>query len=316
MANPSDRSADDGPQFGIYLPNVGWEAAPSPAELVAYAVDAEEGGFDSVWVEDRLLHDGVEMLEAVTTLTFVAAHTTRVKLGTSVLLVNLRNPLSLAKSLSTLDYLSDGRLIIGASLGGRPPEYDAAGVSMRTRVSRFTNTVQFMRAAWGGEQPGVISDEAMGLSMLPRPAQHHIPIWFGGRVEAALVRAATLADGWLASSTTTAEAFRSGWATIAAHAAAAGRDPERLMPAKFCYIHVDDSTEHALARLEATLPKYYGRPYDAAALAIYGSPSRCAEQATKLLDAGVRTLIFATVTPDRAQLARVAQEVLPALRKV
>ena len=316
MVDPSDRSASDGPQFGIYLPNVGWEDAPSPAELIAYAVDAEQGGFDSVWVEDRLLHDDVEMLEALTTLTFVAAHTTRVKLGTSVLLPNLRNPLSLAKSLSTLDYLCDGRLIIGASLGGRPPEYDAAGVSMRTRVSRFTNTVQFMRAAWGEEQPGVTSDSATGLSMLPRPVQQHIPIWFGGRVEPALVRTATMADGWLASSTTTAEAFRSGWATIAAHATAAGRDPETLMPAKFCYIHVDDSTERALSRLEATLPRYYGRPYDAANLAVYGPASRCAEQATKLLDAGVRTLIFATVTSDRAQLTRVAQEVLPALRKV
>ena len=316
MVDPSDRSAGDGPEFGIYLPNVGWEGAPSPAELVAYAVDAEEGGFDSVWVEDRLLHDGVEMLEALTTLTFVAAHTTRVKLGTSILLVNLRNPLSLAKSLSTLDYLSDGRLVIGASLGGRPSEYDAAGVSMRTRVSRFTNTVQFMRAAWGEEQPGPTSDEAMDLPMLPRPIRQHIPIWFGGRVEPALIRAATTADGWLASSTTTAEAFRSGWATITAHATAAGRDPERLMGAKFCYIHVDDSTERALSRLEATLPTYYGRPYDARNLAIYGPPSRCAEQAMKLLDAGVRSLIFATVTSDRAQLARVAQEVVPALRNV
>ena len=315
MADPNDRSAGDGPQFGIYLPNVGWEAAPSPAELVAYAVDAEEGGFDSVWVEDRLLHDEVEMLEALTTLTFVAAHTARVKLGTSVLLVNLRDPLSLAKSLSTLDYLSDGRLVIGASLGGRQPEYDAAGVSMRTRVSRFTSTVQFMRAAWGEEQPGLTTGSAEGLSMLPRPAQHHIPIWFGGRVEPALVRAATFADGWLASSTTTADAFRTGWATITAHAAAAGRDPGKLMPAKFCYIHVDDSTERALSRLEDTLPRYYGRPYDAANLSIYGPPSRCAEQAMELLDAGVRTLIFATVTPDRAQLQRVAREVLPALRK-
>ncbi|MCI0888635.1 MAG: LLM class flavin-dependent oxidoreductase [Chloroflexi bacterium] len=315
MAEPNDGSAGDGPQFGIYLPNVGWEAAPSPAELAAYAVEAEAGGFDSVWVEDRLLHGELEMLEALTTLTFVAAHTTRVKLGTSVLLVNLRNPLSLAKSLSTLDYLSGGRLVIGASLGGHPPEYDAAGVPMRTRVSRFTDTVRFMRAAWGEEQPGVIPDSAEGLPMLPRPAQAHIPIWFGGRVEAALVRAGTFADGWLASSTTTAEAFRSGWARVRAHATAAGRDPEQLTPAKFCYIHVDDSTERALARLEATLPKYYGRPYDAASFSIYGPPDRCVEQALELLDAGIRTLIFATVTPDRAQLARVAQDVLPGLRK-
>ncbi|MEE8518509.1 MAG: LLM class flavin-dependent oxidoreductase [Dehalococcoidia bacterium] len=300
---------DHPPQFGIYLPNVGWEGVPSPEELAAYAVDAEQGGFDSVWVEDRLLHDDVEMLEAVATLTFVAAHTTRVKLGTSVLLVNLRNPLALAKSLSTLDYLSGGRLIVGASLGGRPNEYEAAGVPMRTRVSRLASSVRFMRTVWGEEESEPISG-----SMMPRPVQRRIPIWLGGRVEAALERVATFGDGWLASSTTTAEAFRNGWATIVERATAAGRDPEELMPAKFCYIHVDDSKERALSLLETMLPRYYGGPYDAAKLAIYGSPGRCVEQARELLDAGVRSLIFATVTSDRGQLARLAEDVLPALR--
>ena len=299
-------------QFGVYLPNVAWVTPPTPEELATYAIEAEQGGFDSVWVEDRLLHGEIEMLEAITTLTFVAARTSKISLGTSVLLLNLRNPLSLAKSLSTLDYLSNGRLIIGASLGGRLFEYAAAGVSMRTRVTRFNNAIQFLRIAWGEEQPS--RPDLLTVPMLPRPVQRHIPMWLGGRVEAALGRAGIIGDGWLASSTTTPEAFRKGWETVTAHAAAAGRDPAQLMPAKFCYIHVDDSTERALSRLETTLPKYYGAPYDAANLAIYGPPERCIEQATRFLDAGVRTLIFATVTPDRAQLERVAQEILPALR--
>jgi len=299
-------------QFGVYLPNVAWVTPPPPEELATYAIEAEQGGFDSVWVEDRLLHSEIEMLEAITTLTFVAARTSKISLGTSVLLLNLRNPLSLAKSLSTLDYLSNGRLIIGASLGGRVFEYAAAGVSMRTRVTRFNNAIQFLRTAWGEEQPS--RPDLLTVPMLPRPVQRHIPMWLGGRVEAALGRAGIIGDGWLASSTTTPEAFRKGWETVSAHAAAAGRDPAQLMPAKFCYIHVDDSTERALSRLETTLPKYYGAPYDAANLAIYGPPERCIEQATRFLDAGVRTLIFATVTPDRAQLERVAQEILPALR--
>lgn len=303
---------DSALQFGVYLPNVAWVTPPTPEELATYAIEAEQGGFDSVWVEDRLLHGEIEMLEAITTLTFVAARTSKISLGTSVLLLNLRNPLSLAKSLSTLDYLSNGRLIIGASLGGRLFEYAAAGVSMRTRVTRFNNAIQFLRTAWGEEQPS--RPDLLTVPMLPRPVQSHIPMWLGGRVEAALGRAGIIGDGWLASSTTTPEAFRKGWETVSAHAAAAGRDPSQLMPAKFCYIHVDDSTERALSRLETTLPKYYSAPYDAANLAIYGPPERCIEQAARFLDAGVRTLIFATVTPDRAQLERVAQEILPALQ--
>jgi alkanesulfonate monooxygenase SsuD/methylene tetrahydromethanopterin reductase-like flavin-dependent oxidoreductase (luciferase family) len=297
-------------EFGVYLPNVGWDTTPTPEDLAAYAIDAERAGFHSVWVEDRLLHGEVDMLEAISTLTFVAAHTSRIKLGTSVLLLNLRNPLALAKSLSTLDYLSNGRLIVGASLGGRPFEYDAAGVPMRTRVTRFKNAIHFLRSAWGEEQ---LTRSEPTVPMLPRPAQNHIPILLGGRVEAALERAGTIGDGWLASSTTTPEAFREGWAKVVAHAMVAGRDPVQLMPAKFCYIHVDDSTARALSRLEKTLPKYYGAPYDAANLAIYGPAERCIEQATSFLDAGVRTLIFATVTSDRAQLERVGREVLPAL---
>ncbi len=314
MTTSIDGPADDlALRFGIYLPNVGWDTTPSPDELAAYAIDAEQGGFDSVWVEDRLLHSEVDMLEAVATLTFVAARTSKVKLGTSVLLLNLRSPLALAKSLSTLDYLSNGRLIVGASLGGRTFEYDAAGVSMRTRVTRFTNAIKFMRTSWGEDQADLPPGAEPPVPMLPRPVQRRIPMWLGGRVEAAMARAGTIGDGWLASSTTTPDVFREGWAKVSTYAAAAGRDPGQLMPAKFCYIHVDDSTERALSRLEATLPRYYGRPYDAANLAIYGPPSRCVEHATRFLDAGVRTLIFATVTSDRAQLARVAQEVLPAL---
>ena len=302
-------------QFGVYLPNVGWDALPSPDDLAAYAVDAEQLGFDSVWVEDRLLHDQIGMLEAVTTLTFVAARTSKVKLGTSVLLLNLRNRLVLAKSLATLDYLCGGRLVIGASLGGRPNEYEASGVAMKTRVSRLTNTIRFLRRAWG-EEPDVDPSTQADLPMMPRPVQRHIPIWMGGRVDAALARAATIADGWLASSTTTAEAFRDGWAQVAAHATAAGRDYETLMPAKFCYIHVDDSTERALALLNSRLPRYYGGAYDAERLAIYGPPERCIEQSKALINAGVRSLTFASVTDNRAQLIRIAREVVPALRGI
>ena len=107
-------------RFGIYLPNVGWDDLPRPEQLVEYAVTAEELGFDSVWVEDRLLHSRVEVLESLTTLTFVASKTWRIRLGTSIRLANLRNPLVLARTLSSLDYLSNGRLIAGVSLGGRP----------------------------------------------------------------------------------------------------------------------------------------------------------------------------------------------------
>ena len=302
-------------RFGIYLPNVGWEALPSPSELAEYALAAERLGFDSVWVEDRFLHPSLGILEALTTLTFVASRTERIRLGTSILLVNLRNPLSAAKMISTLDYLSNGRVIIGASLGGRPDEYPAAGSQIKTRVTRFTETIKTMRAYWGqGSFEGVSRFfQPIDIAMKPRPVQQSIPLWIGGKVEPVFHRVATMGDGWLASSTTGAEDFSRGWDKIRNLAKEAGRDMQTLTPAKFCYIHVDDSTEKALATLNDRLPQYYGVPYDAARLSLYGPPARCAEGAQKLLAAGVQTLIFSTVTNDQGQLERLAKEVLPKL---
>ena len=303
-------------EFGIYLPNVGWETLPKPFELADYASAAEQLGFDSVWVEDRLIHPRVGILDALTTLTFVASRTERIKLGTSILLINLRNPLVLAKAISTLDYLSNGRLVLGVSLGGRPGEYQAAGVPMKTRVTRFLETLKVMRAFWG---QGSVGDayrffQPTEVDMGPRPVQRPLPIWIGGRSEAVYQRVATLGDGWLASSTS-ADEFALGWAKITDQVVASGRDLNSITPAKFCYVHVDDSTEKALTILDERLPKYYDFPYDVARLALYGPPARVVQQAGNLFEAGVRTLILATVTHDIAQLERLAQEVLPHLKR-
>jgi alkanesulfonate monooxygenase len=305
-------------RFGIYLPNVGWETLPTPSELVDYAIAAEQLGFDSVWVEDRFLHPRLGILEALTTLTFIASRTERIRLGTSILLINLRNPLLTAKIISTLDYLSGGRVVVGASLGGSPEEYRAAGIQMKTRVSRFVDTLKAVRALWEQEPFDGNSRffQPVELPMEPRAVQQPIPVWIGGKVEPVLHRVATLGDGWLASSTTGTEDFARGWAKIQEHVTAAGRDLQSVMPAKFCYIHIDDSTEKALAVLNERLPRYYASPYDTARLTIHGPPGRCVEQARKLLEAGVRTLIFSTVTHDRAQLELLARKVLPELERI
>ena len=297
-------------QFGVYLPNVGWDDLPTPAQLADYTVAAEDYGLHSVWVEDRLLHNRIGMLEALTVLSFAAAHTNTIKLGTSVLCANLRNPLSLAKNLSTLDYLSNGRLIVGASLGGRPDEYDAIGVPMRRRVGQFMGTLRTLRNFWG---QGEDFPPPNARAMTPRPG-HRVPIWIGGRADPVYKRVATVGDGWLASSTTDAQEFSRGWARVREEAAAAGRPMRELSPAKFCYIHVDDDAAAARAVLNARMPRYYDFPYDVNRSTLHGPPSQCAERAQTFLDAGVETLIFSMVTKGRGQLQRLCEEVIPLLR--
>ncbi len=305
-------------QFGVYLPSVGWDTLPKPSELVDYAVAAERLGFDSVWVEDRLLHPRLGILEALTTLNFVASQTERIRLGTCVLLVNLRNPLSLAKSLSTLDYLSGGRVVVGTSLGGNPTEYRVSGTQMKTRVTRFEETLKAMRAFWGqGPFEGVSRFiQPTDVPMEPRPVQQRIPVWIGGKADPVFSRVAVLGDGWLASSTSTADDFARGWAKVREQAMVAERDLNSLMPAKFTYIHIDENTDKALAVLSERLPRYYPSSYDAPRYTLHGPPDRCIEQARKLVNAGVRTMIFSTVTRDHTQLERLAHEVLPELATI
>lgn len=302
------------PSFGIYLPNVGLEGLPSPTEITTYAKHAEDLGFDSAWVEDRLLHK-LPILESLTTLTFVAAHTTTLKLGTSVLLVNLRTALSLAKSLSTLDYLTGGRLILGASLGGRADEYLASGESMGRRVSRFRETISAMRALWEEEGANYTSASftIKDASMLPKP-ESAIPVWIGGRAEPVLKRVAEMGDGWLASSTLTADEFHSSWTHIVEHCRAIGRDPSTIEPAKFVYIHIDNNRERALTVLRSALSSYYPFPYDVEGSCLYGNLNDCLSLAQKILKSGVRTMIFYPVRSTSDQLEGIARDILPSLR--
>jgi len=187
-------------RFGIALPQFG----PATPEAMARAArQAEELGFDDVWVADHVVvPDGVPyppsfLLEALTTLAFVAAVTERVRLGTSVLVLPLRHPLVLAKQLATIERLSRGRLILGAGAGWLEGELAAFGVPMGERGARAEEAIDALRACWSSA-PASFAGPTLafsGLKVQPLP-EHPIPIWYGGHGEAALRRAVRKADGW------------------------------------------------------------------------------------------------------------------------
>jgi probable F420-dependent oxidoreductase len=135
----------------------------------------------------------------VLTLTWAAAFTKRIGLGTSVLVLPMRHPLPLAKELATLQNLSEGRLVLGAGVGWLAAEFAALGVPFRERGRRMDESIAMLRAAWQEDPitfparhiPAVIEN----MRILPQPVKP-IPIWIGGSSEAALSRAVRLADGW------------------------------------------------------------------------------------------------------------------------
>lgn len=142
------------------------------------------------------------VLDPFTALAAFASRTTRIRLGTGVLLLPLRHPTLVAKAVASLDYFSRGRTILGIGLGGEfHQEYEACGVPLRERGRRANEAIRAIKALWT-ESPATFTGTFYHFErvvMEPRPLQHpHPPIWVGGRSEAALERAGKLGDGWLA----------------------------------------------------------------------------------------------------------------------
>ncbi len=190
-------------RLGIHLPHIGRKAGPGSIRRAA--IQAEQLGFADVWVSEHIIvpkdaayPPSAIFWDPVLTLTWAAACTDRVGLGTSVLVLPMRHPLPLAKELATLQNLSGGRLILGAGVGWLEAEFEALGAPFRERGRRMDEGIAMMRAVWDDDPvsfpaktiPAVIDD----MRMLPKP-EKPIPIWIGGTSDPALKRALRL-DGW------------------------------------------------------------------------------------------------------------------------
>jgi probable F420-dependent oxidoreductase len=190
-------------KLGIHLPHIGRKAGPGSISRVA--IEAEQLGFDDVWVSEHIIvpkdsgyPPSPNFWDPVLTLTWAAAVTKRVRLGTSVLVLPLRHPLPLAKELATLQNLSGGRLILGAGVGWLEAEFDALGVPFKERGRRMDEGIAMMRAVWSQDPVTFdskwIPAKIENMRAQPQPIAP-IPIWIGGSSDAAIKRALRL-DGW------------------------------------------------------------------------------------------------------------------------
>ena len=187
-------------RFGLHLPQLGRSA--SCDHIVSVARRAEELGFDDVWTADHvavpLSLDGMPSFfpEPVPLLAAAAAHTSKVGLGTSVLVPAYRNPMQFAKQWATLDWLSGGRTILGVGAGWLEEEFAACGVPMARRGQRLDDYIAGWRAAWSGAVEFESAHFSFkGVRVKPAPAGA-VPIWVGGSSDGALRRAAR-SEGWM-----------------------------------------------------------------------------------------------------------------------
>ncbi|MBI4277465.1 MAG: TIGR03619 family F420-dependent LLM class oxidoreductase [Armatimonadetes bacterium] len=268
-------------RIGVKLPTSGPLAGPEAIRAVAQAADSL--GYDSVWVQDHVTRspDDAEhhfavgaweawmppvvphVYEAMSTLVYLAGLTTRVRLGTSALVLPLRNPVWLAKEAATLDQFSGGRLILGVAVGGAYVRRELAAIGVPELAKRRGEVVDewidVIRGVWRESRYShrgtfITVEEAQ---VFPRPAQRWPPIWIGGTSRRAMARVARRGDGWLAIWLTPDE-VREGAAVIRDLAAAEGRDPKAITICSEHWMAIDRDASRAARRSEATRRGFSG----------------------------------------------------------
>ena len=266
------------------------------------------------WTIDRIAYDN---LEPLTVLAAAAGATQKIRLGTSVLLGNLRHASHVAKIVSTLDFISNGRVTLGLGFGSRENDYRAVEIPFEHRGSRAVEQVQLMKRLWTEDNVTFKGKfyNLENLSVGPKPIQKpHPPIWTGGSAEVALKRAGSWADGFICGSSAIPE-FPSTWEKIASYAKAAGRDPNKISKAGLTFMAIDEDQSKAVKTVEDYVMRYYGRlRADVANTSLVGAPAAIAERIGAFLSRGLDTLIIGVADPDPRQLDLFGENVLPKVR--
>lgn len=183
-----------------------WEADASVHDLVVIARAADEAGYEHLTASEHVGipaseqdRRGVVYYDAATTLAYLAAHTSSIRLLTHCAVLPYTHPLQLVKRFSTLDRLSGGRLILGVGVGSLREEFELLGVDFDGRGPRADDAIRAIRAAWGDPEPAYHGTyhRFAGFRVEPTAVQERVPIWVGGRTERSLQRAVALGDGWV-----------------------------------------------------------------------------------------------------------------------
>lgn len=284
--------------LGIYLPISHPGGLPAPGVVVEYAREAEALGFDGVWVGDHLLWR-TPLLEATTTLAAVAGATTRIGLGTNVYLLALRPPVISAKVLGTLAYLAGDRLTLGVGVGGEfPAEFEAVGMPLSARGAGLDRALAEVRGWWG--HAGWETTDAPLVTPAPGP---DMPIWVGGRSEAALRRTVRVGAGaWSAHFVTPDQAGAMG-RRLAELAWAAGA----LVPEVAVTLNInvgDDGGEDARTFSQA----HFGLPAERIARhVVSGDLDACVERVAAYRGVADHLVFFPASFDVAGQLARLAE---------
>ena len=247
-------------------------------------------------------------------LCYAAALTKRLRLGISVMLTALMDPIHLAKGLATLDLLSQGRLVAGAGLGSDTSFYSAFGISPASRVKRFEEGIRLIKKLWTEDKVSYSGRfwQMNDVSLAPKPLQvPHPPIWFGARAAPALQRAVRLGDGWMGAGASSTTAFVEQIKVIRQFMEEEGRDPATFPLSKRVFVAVDGDKKGASEKLRSWFGQHYGNPDMAREVSVYGGEEECVEGLAEVLSEGIDYLLLNPVYQEMEQVDRLARDVLP-----
>ena len=326
-------------RFGVFLPSFIWQGdGPERASGIKdFSRQVEDLGFESIFITDHLFAAqqfySVNFLEPISALSLVAGVTERVKIGTSVMVLPIREPVLLAKQLATLHFLSTGRVILGAGIGWYPPEYAATGVKKSERGARTDEILDIIMPLLEGESVTYdgefykIKDVEIEPILDTRPE-----VWIGGgsqladpgspdlpRFVDAVKRRILKSEGWIPRPTCPPEDIARDWAELQPYLRENGRDPSSLTVAheNFLHLALTNDREKALKEQhEAMLkvmsnargPEYLEKVY------LFGTPDEVVESLQARIDAGVQRFMLHTMTPDPGQLEHWVTEMIEHVR--
>jgi alkanesulfonate monooxygenase len=324
--------------FGVFLPTFCGPEGRSGAEVAAFARRAEELGFDSLWATDHLLHGSLfyrePWLDPVVSLSYAAAVTSRVRLGTSIIVMPTRNPVVFAKELSTLQSLSGERFILGAGTGWDAREFEAVGMRKSERGRRTDEALDIVRRLLAGEQVSYegrfhrLRNVEIGPAMraplevwiaggrqLPHPSSPEPPV-----LASSVLERLASADGWIARPTAAPEQIKQDRDEILSFLQRRGRDVDGFTIAHENFIHLvptDDPGEAEREQREV-FPAVMGvrRPFEYfQQVYLTGARDEVFRKIDERLAAGVRYFMFHTLEPSTRQLELWAEDLMPRIRR-
>ncbi len=326
------KSAD----FGVFLPSYIWEGdGPERSRGIReFARTVEDLGFDSLFITDHLVAAkrfySVSWLEPLATLSLAAGVTQRVRLGTSILILPLRNPVMLAKELATMQFLSEDRVVLGAGVGWNPVEYEHVGVHKSERGKRTDEMLDIMIPLLEGEHVTYHGDFYSVDDCFIEPVSAKRPeIWVGGGSQLADPKSPDVpkfvesvkqrvlrSDGWIPRPTCPPQDIARDWKELQAAYREFGRDPDECVVVHENFLHLVMTNDPVKARAEQheaflkVMSTERGENY-LESVYLFGTPDEIVASLQARADAGVESFILHTMTPDPAQLQTWVDEIIP-----